>query len=826
MTGYVHDLPDLDPNAIDRLGGKGAGLGRMHRLGLPVPPAFVIDTDACRTYREDGGTLPEGLPKDIGAAMERLQAATGKGFVAGDGVPLLVSVRSGAKISMPGMMDTVLNLGLDRNSVLRLAAAGGDEFAVDTWLRFWAMFADIVLDCDGEWLKQSVAEQRDAAAAGLTPETAAALETAIVAGLEDEGAQAPVDPADQLIAAVRAVFSSWDSRRAKAYRAHHGIPDDLGTAVVVQAMVFGNLGGLSGSGVAFTRDPKTGENRLFGEFLAGGQGEEVVAGTKTPVDLAEPRAHASDSDERGTSEEDKLAMSPWADVVAELEAFGRRLEREYTDALDIEFTVEDGKLYLLQVRAAKRTAAAAVATATQLVDEGLITTDQALHRVTPDQLRKLVDPEFDAAALAQAETAGKLLVSGIGASPGHGSGVAVLDADRAAHRAASGEPVVLVRATTSPQDLPGMLAAQAVVTARGGATSHAAVVARALDKPCVTGCSELAVRPDEGVFLVDGKTYPEGTFLSVDGATGRVYAADIPRGIPESNLTRMAALLGWADAASSASVWVPTTVGAQWGVGVVALTDLLLGVGRLDVLIDALGTLSADPGAKVAEHLVPAIRAGLDPLLVAAGEQPVDLRLPVLSSARARRSVGEWASLAPELLRPLGSQALLDAYLTAIGQSAAATGHQRLTVHIGGVSSAAEVSAFAQRLGDAGLCAGAVLQNAAVLARPEQLAATGAALWVDLPELIRTSCGQPAELLFDAVDEGLVPLVEDLLVGLARAGSASRIGVDLSGGSVTALAPALHRMGYRHFAAAAAGQAEALRLLLGRTAVPTPEANH
>ncbi len=430
MTPCVHDLPDLDPNAIDRLGGKGAGLGpRCIDWACRFLRHSWIDTEACRTYRADGSTLPEGLAKDVDAAMERLQAATGKGFAAGDGVPLLVSVRSGAKISMPGMMDTVLNLGLDRNSVLRLAAAGGDEFAVDTWLRFWAMFADIVLDCDGEWLKQSVAEHLGAAAAGLTPETAAALETAIVASLDDEGVQAPVDPADQLMAAVHAVFSSWDSRRAKAYRAHHGIPDDLGTAVVIQAMVFGNLGGCSGSGVAFTRDPKTGENRLFGEFLAGGQGEEVVAGTKTPVDLAEPRPE-------------------WADVVAELEVFGRRLEREYADALDIEFTVEDGKLYLLQVRAAKRTAAAAVATATQLVDEGLITTDQALHRVTPDQLRKLIAPSSTPLRWRRPKRRASCLVSGIGASPGHGSGVAVLDADRAAHRAASGEPVVLVRATT------------------------------------------------------------------------------------------------------------------------------------------------------------------------------------------------------------------------------------------------------------------------------------------------------------------------------------------------------------------------------------------
>jgi pyruvate,orthophosphate dikinase len=800
---HVHDLAALDPADVDLLGGKGAGLGRMHRLGLPVPPAFVIDTAACAAFRKGGGTLPEGLVDHVSAAMDRLAAQTGKAF-GGDGdarLPLLVAVRSGAKVSMPGMMDTVLNLGLDTRSVLRLAEATGDTaFAVDTWTRFWAMFADIVLDVDAELLKDAVSTQKAAATAELTPETAEALEAAIVAALEAEGVEVTTDPREQLVAAVRAVFSSWDSRRARAYRAHHGIPDDLGTAVVVQAMVFGNLGGLSGSGVAFTRDPKTGENRLFGEFLAGGQGEEVVAGTKTPVDLADPRPE-------------------WAEPIAELTRLGRLLEKEYADALDLEFTVEAGTLYLLQVRAAKRTATAAVRTAAELVAEGLITPATALHRVTPDQVRKLVAPEFDEAALASARTDGSLVVQGIGASPGHGSGEAVLDADRAAQRAAQGVDVVLVRPTTSPQDLPGMLAAQAVVTARGGATSHAAVVSRALDKPCVVGCGELDVRPDEGTFSIGGRTFTEGTYLSVDGETGAVFAAQIPRVVPQQNLARLAELLGWADQESGATVWiaVPNASGVRSdddsAVGPVALTDLMLSAGTLDLLLDALSALSVDLES-VPDSITAAIRAGLDPLLAASNGRPVALRLPVLTSTRARRLIGEWASLSPELLRPLGSPALLDAYLHAIRAAADAAAHTDVTVLIGGVTESSELTTYCARAAAFGLGAGAVLQNVAVLSRPAELVATGAALWVDLHELNRTAHGYPAELLFMGDGGFDIPaIVQDLLRSLATADA--RVGIDFSGTPGAEAAPVLYGLGFRRFATAA-GHAEPLRLQLGQ----------
>jgi pyruvate,orthophosphate dikinase len=827
---FVHAVTDLDAADTTRFGGKGAGLARMCRLGLPVPPAFVIDTGACRWTRENGGALPPTLPAEIDAAIAALERGAGRSFAGADGVPLLVSVRSGAKVSMPGMMDTILNLGLDRDSVLRLAdEAGNPAFAVDSWMRFWAMFADIVLDVDAELLREAVEDARAAAVEKPTAETAAALEAAIVAFLDSEGVSAPLDPREQLEAAVGAVFRSWDSRRAKTYRAHHGIPDDLGTAVVVQVMVFGNLGPSSGSGVAFTRDPKSGESELYGEYLAGGQGEEVVAGTRTPVDLREP------SDE-------------WAGLRAELEAHGRTLEREYRDALDIEFTVQDGTLYLLQVRAAKRTAAAAVRVATDLLAEGVIDEATALARVTAEQVRRLVSPEFDAEAVATARANGSLLTTGIGASPGHGSGAAVLDADRAAALAAEGTDVVLVRPTTSPQDLRGMLAATAVLTARGGATSHAAVVSRALDKPCVVGCQELDVRPDERVFVLGGREYPEGTQLSVDGATGSVYAGVLPRSVPERYLAPLATLLDVADRRSEARVWLPvatpaaiadaTARGAR-GIGVVGLTDLLVTTGGVARLVSAITALSKDPdapSAKVEELVEAEARQVVRAVLEASAGVAVDIRLPVLTSPRARRLIEEWASLAPHLLLPLGARRLLVAFLRAIAAAAAESGHAETTVLIGGVTSAAEIDAFAElAAAHDGIAAGAVLANPTVLFRAEALPRPGRALWVDLHELTRAAHGYPDELLFTiselsgsgapvgavegaAPGSSLNPLVRHQLEELiSAAAGGGRVGVDMAGASHAGIAPELYRAGFRNFTSAS-GQAEELRLLLGQGA--------
>jgi pyruvate,orthophosphate dikinase len=815
----VHDIAAIDPLDVARYGGKAAGLARMSRLGLPVPPAFVVETAACALYQDQDRTIPAPLVAALHAAVARLERATGKSFGGQDGIPLLVSVRSGAQVSMPGMMDTVLNLGLDRHSVLRLADAAGDPgFAVDTWMRFWAMFADIVLDLDPELFRRQIAARQAQTAAALDAASAAALEDLITGVLAAEAGQVPTAPAEQLEAAVRAVFDSWDSRRARLYREHHGIPHDLGTAVTVQAMVFGNLGGPAGSGVAFSRDPTTGARELYGEYLSGGQGEEVVAGTKTPVKLSD-------------------AVPEWRPIVDELRSYSDRLEAEYRDALDIEFTAEAGTLYLLQVRPAKRTAAAAVHIATELAGENLITAQEALQRVTSDQVKRLVSPEFDAGALARARREGRVLTKGVPASPGHGSGQAVLDADRAAQKAAAGHPVVLVRPTTSPQDLRGMLAANAIVTARGGATSHAAVVSRALDKPCVVGCEDLQVIPGEGLLIVAGGRYREGDTISVDGGTGEIIHGDVPRTVPTRNLDGLTRLLAWADQESGVSVWpeatssVPVEVARRTGaagIAIVPLTDLLHASGALPALLEAIGRYSASPDAAPAEIEEPvsaAVRAALSPLLKDAAGLAAHIRVPNLSSTRARAWIEKWTSLAPHLLMPLGPRRLLTAYAQGATAAARDAGHSCVTLLIGGISSARELELFAGMVGPE-LAAGAVVQSPAVLVDPAALARTGKTLWIDLAELVRTSLGQPEELLYAderpaeaAADQRgpLPPLVERLLTDLVAAVPGPLLGARLTSNAVTA-ATVMYDIGVRRFSSSVA-QSEQLRLVFGQHAV-------
>ena len=815
--GLVHDVASIDPLDVARYGGKAAGLARMSRLGLPVPPAFVIETAACGVYQEHGA-IPADLNEAISGAVAALERAAGKSFAGSGGIPLLVSVRSGAQVSMPGMMDTILNLGLDQHSVRRLASLSGDpRFAVDTWVRFWALYADIVLGVDPDLLRSQVAEVLGRAAANLDGEHAAELEERIVEVLSREAGPVSTDPAEQLGAAVRAVFDSWDSRRARLYREHHGIPHDLGTAVTVQAMVFGNLGQPAGSGVAFTRDPASGTPELYGEYLAGGQGEDVVAGTRTPVKLAD-------------------AVPGWRPIVDELRGYGQRLEAEYRDALDIEFTAESGTLYLLQVRPAKRTAAAAVHIAADLVHEGVIAAAEAVRRVDPDQVKRLVSPEFDAAALTAARAGGRVLTTGVPASPGHGSGQAVLDADRAAQKAAGGEPVVLVRPTTSPQDLRGMLAANAIVTARGGATSHAAVVSRALDKPCVVGCEDLQVQPDEGVLVLDGHRYREGEIISVDGGTGDIILGDVPRSVPTRNLDDLSQLLVWADQQSGAAVWpeatsaLPVEVARRTGaagIAIVPLTDLLHASGGLPALLAAIGRYSADPDSPagvIEEPVTAAVRAALLPLLKEAAGLAAHVRIPNLSSARARSWTEKWTSLAPHLLHPLGPQRLLAAYAQGAAAAAREAGHDAVTLLIGGITSARELAQFAELAGS-GVATGAVVQNPAVLADPGALAGTGQTLWIDLAELVRTTLGQPEELLYIEEEAGtaspaerqLPPLVERLLSELISTGSAFPVGARLTSNAVTA-ATALYELGIRRYASSIT-QAEQLRLVFGQHAV-------
>ena len=527
-----------DSSMRDLLGGKGAGLAEMTNAGLPVPPGFTITTEACNDYFSAGQQLPDGLWADVLEAVHEVEVLTGKGFGnAAD--PLLVSVRSGAKFSMPGMMDTVLNLGLNEETLHGLVALTGNErFGWDAYRRFIQMFGRIVMDVKGERFDHALDAAKAAhGAAQDTDLDAAALEAlageykAIV--LADTGRPFPSDPLDQLDLAIKAVFASWFGKRAMDYRNNQKIAHDLGTAVNVVTMVFGNMGDDSGTGVAFTRDPNTGEKVLYGEYLTNAQGEDVVAGIRTAPKISQ------------------MATDMPA-VYTEFLRIGEQLERHYRDVQDLEFTIERGKLYMLQTRSAKRTAAAAVKIAADLVDEGVITRDEALMRIEPAHVDQLLRDQFDPTLRASAARIAK----GLNASPGAAVGRAVFDADTAVEWVARGERVVLVRVETSPNDFHGMAVAQGILTARGGATSHAAVVARQIGKPCVAGCHELTVDYRTRTATANDISFAEGDWISVDGSTGEVFVGALPtvsaRFEDQPELQR---ILGWADEVRRMQVW-------------------------------------------------------------------------------------------------------------------------------------------------------------------------------------------------------------------------------------------------------------------------------
>jgi len=505
---YVYAFAEGSRDQKDLLGGKGANLAEMTRLGLPVPPGFTISTHACRAYRQFG-QLPDGLMEEVGDHISRLERTMERRLGDADD-PLLVSVRSGAKYSMPGMMETVLNIGLNDRSVRGLARTSNDErFAWDCYRRLVQMFGRTVLDVPADRFEQTIDAvklRRDTTSdLDLTVEDLQHLVEAFTDTIQEHtGYSFPQDPADQLRLAVKAVFGSWDGERARLYRRQERIPDDLGTAVNVQAMVFGNLGTDSGTGVAFTRDPATGQPGVYGDYLPNAQGEDVVAGIRNTLPLSQLQ---------------EIDASAYRDLIQNMGV----LERHYRDMCDIEFTVERGKLWMLQTRVGKRTPEAAFSIAVQLADEGLIDLDEALERVTGAQLARLMFPHFDPSELPHA------LSHGVGASPGAAVGRAVFDSKRAAVRAVSGEPVVLVRRETTPDDLGGMIAAQGVLTSRGGKTSHAAVVARGMGKPCVVGAESLNVDLSARRFTTpDGVVVSEGDLVSIDGSTGAVYSGDVP----------------------------------------------------------------------------------------------------------------------------------------------------------------------------------------------------------------------------------------------------------------------------------------------------------
>ncbi|MGI9180922.1 MAG: pyruvate, phosphate dikinase [Longimicrobiaceae bacterium] len=507
------------------LGGKGANLAEMTRIGVPVPPGFTITTEACRHYLRSG-ELPGGLREEVERNLRQTEEATGKSFGGGSD-PLLVSVRSGAAVSMPGMMDTILNLGLNDETVRALAENARDErFAFDSHRRFVQMYADVVLGVAAERFetlldevkgKRGVKEDTDLEAGELRE----LVEQYKALVRQSTGTPFPEDPQEQLWGAIEAVFRSWDNARARAYRRVNGIPDDLGTAVSVCSMVFGNMGPTSGTGVAFTRNPSTGEPALFGEFLINAQGEDVVAGIRDPLPISEMRHHLPES-------------------YRELAAAAERLERHYRDMQDLEFTVERGALYMLQTRTGKRAAAAAVRIATDMVEEGRITREEAILRVEADQIEQLLHPMIDPGAEVQ------VLTTGLPASPGAASGQVVFNPDEAAERGGAGEAVILVRRETSPEDFHGMVAAQAILTARGGMTSHAAVVARGMGKCCVAGAGEIVIDEAYGRFVVNGVTVEADDWITLDGSTGRVILGQVPTVEAElsGNFQR---LMSWTD---------------------------------------------------------------------------------------------------------------------------------------------------------------------------------------------------------------------------------------------------------------------------------------
>ncbi|RUN76872.1 pyruvate, phosphate dikinase [Sphingomonas sp. TF3] len=546
MTQYVYrfggGVSDGGKGDRNLLGGKGANLAEMAAIGLPVPPGFTISTEFCAVYYDEGGQFPQSLRDEVATGIAHIEGVTGKRF-GNPADPLLVSVRSGARASMPGMMDTVLNLGLNDQTVEGLAATSGDaRFAWDSYRRFIQMYSDVVLELDHDAFEEALEIAKEDRGYFLDTDLTADDLRGLVAeykGLVEQlwGKPFPQDVHDQLWGAVGAVFGSWQSERAKVYRRLNDIPASWGTAVNVQAMVFGNMGDTSATGVAFTRDPAIGTKAYYGEFLINAQGEDVVAGIRTPQYLTTAAREAAGA--KPLSMEEAMPV-----VFAELAKVFDLLETHYRDMQDIEFTVQQGKLWMLQTRNGKRTAKAALKIAVDMAEEGLITREEAVARVDPAALDQLLHPTLDPKAVRD------VLTKGLPASPGAASGFAVFDSDTAEKRAAAGEAVILIRTETSPEDIHGMHAAKGILTARGGMTSHAAVVARGMGRPCVSGAGGIAIDAKAGVMRVglgaDARTVNAGDIITIDGTTGEVMAGEVPTVQPELS-GDFATLMVWAD---------------------------------------------------------------------------------------------------------------------------------------------------------------------------------------------------------------------------------------------------------------------------------------
>jgi pyruvate,orthophosphate dikinase len=612
---FVYDFDEPSDGGRELLGGKGIGLAEMTQLGVPVPAGFTITTDACRAYMEAGGEVPEGLEGEVDEHLTALEEKTGKRF--GDsGDPLLVSVRSGAAVSMPGMMDTILNLGLNDESVLGLAErTGNPRFANDSYRRLIQMYGEVVDGVDGHLFEEALSKLKDSRGAALDVDLSAEDLAELVQTFKkiyesETGRPFPHDAREQLSRAVRAVFESWDNPRAQVYRRAHHIPDDLGTAVNVVQMVFGNKGAQSGTGVAFTRDPSTGEQGLYGEFLADAQGEDVVAGIRTPEPITAMQKALPE------------AYDQFMETM-------RRLEEHYRDMQDIEFTVEDGRLYLLQTRSAKRTAAAALKSAVDMVDEGLISREDAVARIDPGQLDQLLHPMIDPGSAIE------VVAQGLNASPGAASGKIVFDADTAAEKAAGGEDVILVRWETTPDDIHGMIAAKGILTAHGGMTSHAAVVARGMGKPCVAGCEALSVDHAAKRASLNGHELGEGDVITIDGGTGRVILGPVDLVPPQIN-EDFETILGWADDMRRLKVRANADTpedaakarefGAQ-GIGLCRTEHMFMAEDRLPVVREMIMASGEEERRRALDKLLPHQQADFEGIFEAMAGLPVTIRL-------------------------------------------------------------------------------------------------------------------------------------------------------------------------------------------------------
>jgi pyruvate,orthophosphate dikinase len=615
QTKWVYLFNEGDQSMRNLLGGKGAGVAEMTRSGMPVPPGFTITTDACRAYFEGQGRFPDGLEGQIDAALQAVEGESGKLF--GDPAnPLLVSVRSGARVSMPGMMDTVLNLGLSQATLKGLEERSGQSrFAYDSYRRFVQGYGSIVLGLESRRFEHVIQGHKDRLGKSEDSELSADEWNAVADEFKqlieaETGSAFPEDPRDQLYGAIRAVFDSWHGKRAVDYRNFHGLPHDWGTAVNVQTMVFGNMGENSGTGVAFTRNSVSGDHELFGEYLLNAQGEDVVAGVRTPAQIA-------------------TLADQLPEVYAQFEANAERLERHYRDMQDLEFTIEEGRLWMLQTRAGKRSPRAAVKIAVDMADEGIIDRATALARVEPAQVDAHLHPQVDPTVAVDP------VATGLNASPGAAVGRVVFDADEAAERGRAGEDVILVRPETSPDDFHGMAVARAILTARGGATSHAAIVARALGLPAVVGCEQLRIDLDAGHVRIGSTQIDAGDTITVDGSTGNVILDEAPL-IPGQITPELETLLSWADDQRRLQVWTNADTpqeaaqarefGAQ-GIGLCRTEHMFREEDRLPIFQDMiLAETEADRRSALA-RLLPIQRADFYGILKAMAALPVVIRL-------------------------------------------------------------------------------------------------------------------------------------------------------------------------------------------------------